>query len=76
MRRDLITLHMDSGFCLGEMEGPGHFLNLGLKSKELDPYFVGRASGNQCPETDAAANCMVAAKSLLGIEEVQNRMLD
>jgi hypothetical protein len=42
---DLLALYIDTGFNLGEWESPGHFLNLGLKSKELDPYFVARANG-------------------------------
>jgi len=47
---DLFALYVDTGFGLGELEGPGHFLDMGLKSKELDPYFVGRANGVSVPK--------------------------
>jgi len=42
---DLFALYIETGFCLGEWEGNGHFLQIGLMSKTLDPYFVGRANG-------------------------------
>jgi hypothetical protein len=47
---DLFALYIDTGFNVGEWESPGHFLNLGLKSKELDPYFVARANGVSVPK--------------------------
>ena len=42
---DLFALYIDTGFNLGDWEETGHFLQLTLMSKKLDPYFVGRANG-------------------------------
>lgn len=43
---DLIAFYVDTGFNIGETEFDGNnMLNLTMKSKELDPYFVGKESG-------------------------------
>jgi hypothetical protein len=47
---DLFALYIDTGFSLGEWEGTGRFLQISLMSKQLDPYFVGRANGVSVPK--------------------------
>ncbi|GEP50267.1 hypothetical protein FNO01nite_09390 [Flavobacterium noncentrifugens] len=42
---DLIGFYLDTGFNIGEDEFNGSFMNLTLKSKELDPYFMGKEHG-------------------------------
>ncbi|MCL4797830.1 MAG: hypothetical protein KJZ84_24915 [Bryobacteraceae bacterium] len=42
---DLFAFYIETGFNVGEVEWDGTFLNIGIKSKELDPYFVARADG-------------------------------
>lgn len=41
---DLLAFYVDTGFNIGDWEKKG-FLNIALKSKELDPYYAGRADG-------------------------------
>ena len=72
---DLFALYIDTGFCLGEWEGTGHYLDLGLKSKELDPYFVGRANGVSVPKPTLRLTEWWR-QSLARIEEVRNEVLD
>jgi len=44
---DLLAFYLDCGFNIGADEYEGNmFLNLTLKSKELDPYFVRTAQGH------------------------------
>jgi hypothetical protein len=47
---DLLALYLESGFNVGDWEDGGHLINLGMKSKELDPYFVARADGVSIPK--------------------------
>ncbi len=43
---DLLGFYLDTAFNLGDAETSGEYsFNLMLKSKELDPYFVGRERG-------------------------------
>jgi len=42
---DLLAFYVESGFNVGDWETSGDFVNLCMKSKELDPYYVGRADG-------------------------------
>ncbi|WP_313157376.1 hypothetical protein [Sphingobacterium multivorum] len=43
---DLFGFYLDTGFNIGETEyNSEYFLNLTLKSKELDPYFTGKHHG-------------------------------
>ncbi len=42
---DLFALYVETGFNIGEVESDGTFLSIGMKSKELDPFFVARADG-------------------------------
>lgn len=43
---DLLAFYLDTGFNLGDAETSGGYsLNLMLKSKELDPFFIGRERG-------------------------------
>lgn len=42
---DLLAFYLKTGFWVAEAEGAGYFLSLILMSKELDPYFIGRADG-------------------------------
>lgn len=45
---DLLGFYLENNFNIGAIEFSGDvFLNLALKSKELDPYYTGRSSG--CP---------------------------
>jgi hypothetical protein len=40
---DLFGFYLDNGFNIGETEyDEGFHINLTLKSKELDPYFIGK----------------------------------
>jgi hypothetical protein len=47
---DLFAFYLDTGFNIGEWEHGPHFLQLAMKSKELDPYFVARADGVSVPK--------------------------
>lgn len=48
---DLLGFYLDTAFNLGEAETSGEYsFNLMLKSKELDPYFVGRERGVSVPK--------------------------
>ncbi|QYA26688.1 hypothetical protein G3I01_14680 [Gramella sp. MT6] len=43
---DLFGFYLDNGFNIGETEYEGNmYFNLTLKSKELDPYFIGKYRG-------------------------------
>lgn len=43
---DLLGFYLDTGFNIGDTEyDPEYYLNLTLKSKELDPYFLGKHRG-------------------------------
>ena len=42
---DLLAFYLDRAFNLGSHEDEPLALNLGMKSKELDPYFTARAAG-------------------------------
>jgi hypothetical protein len=42
---DLFALYIDTGFNGEKVERNDTFLNIGMMSKELDPYFVARADG-------------------------------
>jgi hypothetical protein len=42
---DLFGFYLNNGFNIGELELGKTFVNLTMLSKELDPYFVGRADG-------------------------------
>lgn len=45
---DLLGFYLDTGFNLGDKENdPALFLNLSIKSKELDPYFNAKDTGEQ-----------------------------
>lgn len=45
---DLLGFYLDTGFNIGDTEyDPEYHLNLTLKSKELDPYFVGKYRGKE-----------------------------
>jgi hypothetical protein len=41
---DLLAFYLETGFNIGDWEKTG-YLNIGLKSKELDPYYVGLSDG-------------------------------
>jgi hypothetical protein len=47
---DLFAFYLDSGFNIGDWEEGKVFLNINMKSKELDPYFVARADGVSVPK--------------------------
>ncbi len=48
---DLLGFYLDTAFNLGGAETSGEYsFNLMLKSKELDPYFVGRERGVSVPK--------------------------
>jgi hypothetical protein len=47
---DLLAFYLDTGFSIGEWEGGQHFISMAGKSKELDPFFVGRADGVSVPK--------------------------
>jgi hypothetical protein len=70
---DLFALYIGTGFCVGEWEGAGHFLNLALMSKELDPYFVGRANGVSVPKPKRQLTEWWR-QTLARIEEVRNEL--
>jgi len=42
---DLMGFYLETGFNIGEDEFDGPYMNIVLKSKELDPYFVGKNHG-------------------------------
>ncbi|MDB5124078.1 MAG: hypothetical protein JWP94_2207 [Mucilaginibacter sp.] len=43
---DLFAFYLDNGFNIGETEYDGSYhLNLTLKSKEIDPYIIGKSRG-------------------------------
>lgn len=44
---DLLAFYLDRGFNIGEAENGEHTFHLVMKSKELDPYFMGLADGVQ-----------------------------
>lgn len=45
---DLLALYLENGFNIGDTEyARDVVLNIGLKSKELDPYFIGVGAGHQ-----------------------------
>jgi hypothetical protein len=47
---DLFALYLDSGFNLGDWEDGKAFVNVIMKSKELDPYFMAREDGVSVPK--------------------------
>jgi hypothetical protein len=46
---DLLAFYLKTGFSVGDWEDGGMVMNLGLMSKELDPYFVAKADGVEIP---------------------------
>lgn len=45
---DLLGFYLDTGFNLGDLDNePNLMIDLSLKSKELDPYFINIAKGGQ-----------------------------
>ena len=42
---DLLAFYLESGFNVGEWEDGKILVDLNMKSKELDPYFIARANG-------------------------------
>lgn len=52
---DLLAFYLDNGFNIGEDEYSGAlYLNLLMKSKELDPYFIGTSEGRVVPKPQLA----------------------
>jgi hypothetical protein len=47
---DLLAFYLDTGFNIGDWDRGEHFLQMTGKSKELDPFFVGRADGVSVPK--------------------------
>src|SRR3546814_19654798 len=48
---DLLGFYLDNGFNIGDTEySQDIVLNMALKSKELDPYFVGSREGHPVPK--------------------------
>ena len=47
---DLLAFYLDTGFNISEWEGGQHVINMAGKSKELDPFFVGRPDGVSVPK--------------------------
>lgn len=48
---DLLGFYLDNGFNIGEVEFKGNVsMNLALKSKELDPYFIAKSQGKRIPK--------------------------
>ena len=48
---DLLSFYLDNGFNIGDAEYSQDFaLNMVLKSKELDPYFIGSREGRPVPK--------------------------
>ncbi len=47
---DLLAFYLESGFNIGDWEDGRVGLNVNMKSKELDPYFVARADGVSVPK--------------------------
>jgi hypothetical protein len=52
---DLLGFYLDNGFNIGDREySQDFFLNMTLKSKELDPYFVATSEGISVPKPELA----------------------
>ncbi|SDL72612.1 hypothetical protein SAMN04487898_12382 [Pedobacter sp. ok626] len=52
---DLFGFYLDTGFNIGDTEyDPEYYLNLTLKSKELDPYFIGKHRGKAIKKPEQA----------------------
>ena len=47
---DLLAFYLESGFNIGDWEDGGIVIDLNMKSKELDPYFVAKANGVSVPK--------------------------
>jgi hypothetical protein len=47
---DLFALYLDSGFNLGDWEDGKAFVNVTMKSKELDSYFMAKEDGVSVPK--------------------------
>lgn len=47
---DLLAFYLDTGFNIGDWDRGEHFIQMTGKSKELDPFFVGRAHGVSVPK--------------------------
>ncbi|MFA5825930.1 MAG: hypothetical protein WC825_08155, partial [Gallionellaceae bacterium] len=45
---DLLAFYLDNGFNIGDAEYSGELaINMSMKSKELDPYFIGMSEGKE-----------------------------
>jgi hypothetical protein len=67
---DLLAFYLETGFNIGEIESGGTLIQLAMKSKELDPYFVARADGVDVPKP--ALSLTLWWKDILArIEEVK-----